>query len=83
MLLTLAPSAKSLIGALAEPGRFIAMSVPARSWPVKQTVVPGEAAFRAAGTSSARLTVWRQSGGPLWFGPAGLGLDVLWPDPGL
>jgi hypothetical protein len=83
MLRTVVPSAKSLTGAFAEPGRFIVTSVSARSWPVKHTVAPGETAFRTAGTSSARVTVRRQSGGPLWSGAgAEFGLDGLWLDPG-
>jgi hypothetical protein len=76
MLRTVAPSERSLIGAFAVPERFIVTSVSVRSWPVKHTEVPGEAASRAAATSPARVTVRLQLGARPWFGPAeGFGLD--------
>src|SRR5947209_9629162 len=70
MLRTAAPSERSVIGALAAPGRVRVRSVPDRPAPVKQSVVPGAATSKAADASSAWLTVRVQAGGGPWLGPA-------------
>jgi hypothetical protein len=53
MLRTAAPSDRRVIGVLGAPEWVMVTSVLDKSPPVKHSVVPGEAASRAAGTWSA------------------------------